>query len=81
MQQGNGGRPDAVVSSPDKSVQIMASTDGRVEVGVQALNRHTEQSLARQVRAAARVALATLQKLASADGAGQKDSSDRRRPW
>ncbi|RNM00998.1 hypothetical protein EFE23_03710 [Micromonospora solifontis] len=53
--------PQADVHSPDRSVRIIASSHGDVEVHVQGLHRHSDDSLARQVRAAARLALASLQ--------------------
>ncbi|WP_425688905.1 hypothetical protein [Micromonospora sp. DT201] len=49
------------VYSPDRSVRIAASRRGDIAVEVDGLHRHTDDSLARQVRAAARVALAALQ--------------------
>jgi hypothetical protein len=49
------------VSSPDRSVRLLVDRDGQLAVTVQEVNRHTEASLAGQVRAAARVALASLQ--------------------
>lgn len=51
----------ADVHSPDRSVRIIASSQGDVEVHVQGLHRHSDDSLARQVRAAVRLALASLQ--------------------
>lgn len=51
----------ADVYSPDRSVRIAASPNGEVAVEVQGLHRHSEDSLARQVRAAVRLALASLQ--------------------
>ena len=53
--------PAADVYSPDRSVRITASARGDVGVQVQGLQGHSEDSLARQVRAAARLALAYLQ--------------------
>ncbi|PYC62804.1 hypothetical protein C7C45_32820 [Micromonospora arborensis] len=53
--------PDVDVYSPDRSVRIAASRRGDIAVEVDSLHRHTDDSLARQVRAAARVALASLQ--------------------
>ncbi|MBQ1028937.1 hypothetical protein KBX26_02805 [Micromonospora sp. C97] len=53
--------PDIDVYSPDRSVRIAATSRGDIAVEVDGLHRHTEDSLARQVRAAARVALASLQ--------------------
>ncbi|WP_244200694.1 hypothetical protein [Micromonospora arborensis] len=50
------------VYSPDRSVRIAASSRGDIAVEVDGLHRHTDESLARQVRAAARVALASLQR-------------------
>ena len=51
-------------SSPDKTVRIRAAADGAVEVEVEVevsgLDRHTDQSLARQATAAVRLALAAL---------------------
>jgi|HigsolmetaAR202D_1030399.scaffolds.fasta_scaffold42280_2 hypothetical protein len=55
--------PDVDVSSPDRSVRILATVDGQIEVAVRDLHRHTDDTLARQVRAAARVALAALQRI------------------
>ncbi|RQX13368.1 hypothetical protein DDE19_25855 [Micromonospora ureilytica] len=52
----------ADVHSPDRSVRIIASSHGDIEVQLQGLHRHNDDSLARQVRAAARLALASLQK-------------------
>lgn len=52
---------DADVYSPDRSIHITASHRGDVTVEVQGLRRHSEDSLARQVRAAVRLALASLQ--------------------
>jgi hypothetical protein len=54
-------RPDVEVSSPDGSVRITATVTGDVAVDVDKLDRHSEETLARQVRAAVRVALARLQ--------------------
>ncbi|MEV4500318.1 hypothetical protein AB0J84_32090, partial [Micromonospora arborensis] len=48
--------PDVDVYSPDRSVRIAASRRGDIVVEVDGLHRHTDDSLARQVRAAARVA-------------------------
>lgn len=53
---------DVDVHSPDRSVRIAASRRGDITVEVDGLHRHTDESLARQVRAAARVALASLQR-------------------
>ncbi|RQX12613.1 hypothetical protein DLJ58_05360 [Micromonospora arida] len=53
--------PDVDVYSPDRSVRIAATSRGDIAVEVDGLHRHTDDSLARQVRAAARVALASLQ--------------------
>lgn len=53
--------PDVDVYSPDRSVRIAATSRGDIAVEVDGLHRHTDESLARQVRAAARVALASLQ--------------------
>lgn len=61
MQRTGHWQPDAVVSSPDDSVRISAAADGHIEVAVSGLDRHTDDTLARQVRAAARLALAALQ--------------------
>ena len=63
MSRPRGERSDARVDvcSPDRSVRIGASARGDVVVRVADLHRHTDGSLARQVRAAARVALAALQ--------------------
>lgn len=53
--------PDRVdVSSPDGSVRVIAGLDGAVGVQVRRLERHDDTSLARQVAAAARLALAAL---------------------
>lgn len=52
---------DVDVYSPDRSVRIAATSRGDIAVEVDGLHRHTDDSLARQVRAAARVALASLQ--------------------
>lgn len=49
-------------ASPDGSVCIRASAAGEVLVEVRDLHRHSDATLARQVRAAARVALAALQR-------------------
>jgi hypothetical protein len=49
-------------ASPDGSVRIRASAKGEVLVEVRDLHRHSDTTLARQVRAAARVALAALQR-------------------
>ncbi|ROT31412.1 hypothetical protein EF879_15890 [Micromonospora sp. HM5-17] len=49
------------VHSPDRSVRITASARGDIAVHVHDLHRHDERSLARQVRAAARLALARMQ--------------------
>ncbi|GIF11650.1 hypothetical protein FHX34_102160 [Actinoplanes teichomyceticus] len=54
-------QPDADVYSPDRSVRLRADRSGQLHVDLRDLHRHTEESLAGQVRAAARVALATLQ--------------------
>jgi hypothetical protein len=51
--------------SPDRSVLITATWSGDVGVELTDLSRHTEASLARQVAAAARVALASLQHAAT----------------
>ncbi|WP_018216168.1 hypothetical protein [Salinispora vitiensis] len=68
--------PGTDVHSPDHTIRIIASPDGQVDVRVRSLHRHTEESLARQVRAAARLALAHLQQPAQDDQSGQ----DLRRP-
>ena len=54
-------QPDADVYSPDRSVRLRADQAGQVQVELQNLHRHTDESLAAQVRAATRVALAALQ--------------------
>lgn len=54
-------QPDADVYSPDRSVHLCADQAGQVRVELRDLDRHDEDSLAGQVRAAVRVALATLQ--------------------
>ena len=54
-------QPDADVSSPDGCVRLRADLGGQVQVTLLDLQWHTEQSLAGQVRAAARLALAALQ--------------------
>ncbi|GGM66739.1 hypothetical protein GCM10011608_60070 [Micromonospora sonchi] len=59
--QGPNVEAGADVYSPDRTVRIIASVEGQVDVRVQGLRRHTEDSLALQVRAAARLALAHLQ--------------------
>ncbi|PMR58834.1 hypothetical protein C1A38_22705 [Verrucosispora sp. ts21] len=59
---------DVDVWSPDHSVRIIAGAGGRVRVQVQGLRRHTEDSLAGQVRAAVRVALARVQQPAERGG-------------
>ena len=53
--------PDVEVASPDGSVRLLASTDGQIDVRLGDLRRHSDESLARQVSAAARLALASLQ--------------------
>lgn len=60
----SGRKPDAAVCSPDGSVQIVASLGGMITIHVQGLHRHSDESLARQVRAAARLALASLRRSA-----------------
>lgn len=57
-----GHRHDVDVYSPDRSVRVAASSRGDIAVEVDGLHRHTDESLARQVRAAARIALASLQR-------------------
>ncbi|MFD6608634.1 hypothetical protein ACFWD1_07065 [Micromonospora chalcea] len=57
----SGPGPEVDVYSPDRSVRIAASRRGDIAVEVDGLHRHTDESLARQVRAAARMALASLQ--------------------
>ncbi|ASW56930.1 hypothetical protein CIK06_26390 [Plantactinospora sp. KBS50] len=64
----SGGIPDADVHSPDGSVRIIASLGGQIAVHVQGLHRHNDESLARQVRAAARLTLARLQRSSAAPG-------------
>ncbi|MEW2477343.1 hypothetical protein AB0875_26495 [Micromonospora gifhornensis] len=59
---------DVDVWSPDRSVRIVAGVDGQVRVQVQGLRRHTEDSLAGQVRAAVRLALARVQQPAERGG-------------
>lgn len=54
-------QPDADVYSPDRSVRLRADQSGQLLVDLQGLDRHTDETLAGQVRAAARVALASLQ--------------------
>ncbi|BBH70709.1 hypothetical protein ACTI_73940 [Actinoplanes sp. OR16] len=54
-------QPDVDVHSPDRSVRLRADHAGQARVDLCDLHRHTEESLAGQVRAAARVALAALQ--------------------
>ncbi|MFD0580914.1 hypothetical protein [Dactylosporangium darangshiense] len=70
-------QPDADVYSPDRSVRLRADQAGQVQVDLQDLHRHTDESLAGQVRAAARVALAALQ--AEAGAAERSDRPDERR--
>ncbi|WP_018223467.1 hypothetical protein [Salinispora pacifica] len=69
----------ADVHSPDHTIRIIASLDGQVDVRVRSLHRHTEESLARQVRAAARLALAHLQQPTQNDQSGQDRSRPSRR--
>ncbi|MFI7598856.1 hypothetical protein [Actinoplanes sp. NPDC049681] len=69
-------QPDADVQSPDRSVRLRVDQAGQVQVDLRDLHRHTDESLAGQVRAAARVALATLQ--AEVDVAEQSDRADER---
>ncbi|WP_027660087.1 hypothetical protein [Salinispora fenicalii] len=78
MTAGSRGQVEAGadVHSPDHTIRIIASLDGQVDVQVRSLHRHTEESLARQVRAAARLALAHLQQPTQDDQSGQ----DQRRP-
>jgi hypothetical protein len=66
-------RPDVDVASPDGCVRLRASVDGQIGVRVQNLHRHSEQSLERQVGAVARVALAALQQMASAEDRSRAD--------
>jgi len=67
VQHDNEWRPDVDVASPDGSVRLLASADGQIGVQVRDLHRHREETLARQVRAAARLALASLQQAAEQD--------------
>jgi hypothetical protein len=60
--------PGVNVASPDGSVRILASTDGQIGVQVKDLHRHSEETLERQVRAAARLALTSLQQATTEDG-------------
>lgn len=69
----------ADVHSPDHTIRIIASLDGQVDVRVRSLHHHTEESLARQVRAAARLALAHLQQPTQNDQSGQDRSRPSRR--
>lgn len=48
------------VSSPDRSVRILATTDGGLTVKVEP-GRHTDETFARQIAHATRLALKTLQ--------------------
>ncbi|MFI7597556.1 hypothetical protein [Actinoplanes sp. NPDC049681] len=61
MQHGDDRQHDVDVSSPDRSVRLLPDGAGGLAVELQNLHRHDEQTLAGQVRAAARVALAALQ--------------------
>jgi hypothetical protein len=61
LQPNDQWRPDVDVSSPDGSVRIIATVTGDIAVSVSNLDRQSEETLARQVRAAIRVALARLQ--------------------
>ncbi|MEV6602435.1 hypothetical protein AB0M36_37140 [Actinoplanes sp. NPDC051346] len=70
-------QPDADVQSPDRSVRLRVDQAGQVQVDLWDLHRHTDESLAGQVRAAARVALATLQ--ADVGAAEQPDRTVDRR--
>lgn len=54
---------DVDVFSPDASIRIRASRRGDLAVQVDGLDRHTEQTLAAQVGAAARMALAALRQI------------------
>ena len=54
-------QPDADVYSPDQSVRLCATRTGQLMVELQDLHLHSDESLAGQIRAAARVVLATLQ--------------------
>jgi hypothetical protein len=71
-------QPDVDVRSPDRSVRLRADRAGQLHVELRDPHRHTEESLAGQVRAAARVALAALQ---AEPGAGDRshDRGDRSR--
>ncbi|GID96984.1 hypothetical protein Adi01nite_63960 [Amorphoplanes digitatis] len=63
-------RPDVDVASPDGSVRLLASADGQIGVRLRGVHRHSDETLARQVRAAARLALASLQQASSGGGRG-----------
>ena len=54
-------QPDVEAFSPDRSVCLRADQAGQVQVMLADLHLHTDDSLAGQVRAATRVALAMLQ--------------------
>jgi hypothetical protein len=67
MGESSGGQqlPDVDVRSPDRSVRIAVTLNGDIGVELANLHQHNEQSLARQVAAAARVALAATQQARS----------------
>ncbi|MEU4626439.1 hypothetical protein AB0G04_41475 [Actinoplanes sp. NPDC023801] len=72
-------QPEVDVRSPDRSVRLLADRTGQLRVELRDLHRHTDDSLAGQVRAAARVALAALQ---AEPGSGDRaDSHDGRSRW
>ncbi|MEJ3745773.1 hypothetical protein WEI85_21085 [Actinomycetes bacterium KLBMP 9797] len=52
------------VWSPDGTVRIHASLQGDLAVAVRALHQHSDATLAGQIRATARLALAALQRVA-----------------
>jgi hypothetical protein len=71
-------RPDVDVRSPDRSVRIAVNLNGDIGVELTDLHRHNEQSLARQVAAAARVALAATQQARGRGGDAEPVDEDRR---
>jgi hypothetical protein len=72
-------RPDVEVSSPDGSVRIKVTVSGNLAVDIGNLDRHSEVTLARQVRAVVRIALARLQDLERGDVAQPRTPAPRPR--
>ncbi|GAA2562044.1 hypothetical protein GCM10010435_37450 [Winogradskya consettensis] len=74
-------QPQVNVTSPDRTVRLLADRSGQLAVEVQDLHRHTEDSLAGQIRAAARVALASLQDRGSDADLTPAPAEDPRWTW